>query len=325
LHIIDSDRLLSSLDLLSLIDDLRQGHREGVDAAERVLLSDPAGSEEPNHLLIWPAWKFGRAAGAKFVSVFPGNERRGRGPNIHSVYVLFDGEDGRPRCLITGESFTRWKTAADSALGATFLARNDARVLTVVGAGAQAPAQIRFLHAARPSIARVFVWNRTPAKARSLAHELASSGVVADPVEDLEPAVRSADIVSCLTSARKPLLRGPWLKPGTHVDLVGSFTPEMREADDETIRGGRLFVDNRLFTITQCGDVAIPIAKGVIRQSDIAGDLFDLCCGRAAGRLTTTEITVFKNGGGGHLDLMMAQALHRRALTLGSDPAGLTP
>jgi alanine dehydrogenase len=314
MRIIDSDRLVPSLDPLSLIDDLRQGHREGVDAMERVLLSQPAGAGAANHLLIWPAWKFGRAAGAKLVSVFPRNERRGRSPTIHSVYVLFDGEDGRPRCLITGESFTRYKTAADSALGASFLARNDARVLTVIGAGAQAPAQIRLLCAARPSIARVRIWNRTPAKACALVDGLALPSADAKPAEDIEAAVRSADIVCCLTSASAPVLRGSWLKPGTHVDLVGSFTPQMREADDETIRRGRLFVDSRSFTITQCGDIAIPIAEGVIRESDIVGDLFDLCCGRAAGRLTATEITVFKSGGGGHLDLMMARALDRRAI-----------
>ena len=312
MRIIDSDRLVPSIDPLALIEDLREGHREDVDAMERVLLSEPAGDEETNHLLIWPAWKLSRAAGAKLVSVFPGNERRGQGPNIHSVYVLFDGEDGRPRCLITGESFTRCKTAADSALGASYLARDDARVLTAIGAGAQAAAQIRFLCAVRPLIARVSIWNRTPAKARSLVDGLALSGVDAEWTEDLEAAVRSADIVSCLTSATAPVLRGSWLKPGTHVDLVGSFTPQMREADDETMRGGRLFADSRSFAIKHCGDIAIPIANGVIRESDIVADLFDLCRGRAAGRLTATEITVFKNGGGGHLDLMIAQALHRR-------------
>jgi ornithine cyclodeaminase len=136
--------------------------------------------------------------------------------------------------------------------------------------------------------------------------------VDAEWTEHLEAAVRSADIVSCLTSATAPVLRGSWLKPGTHVDLVGSFTPQMREADDETMRGGRLFADSRSFAIKHCGDIAIPIANGVIRESDIVADLFDLCRGRAAGRLTATEITVFKNGGGGHLDLMIAQALHRR-------------
>jgi ornithine cyclodeaminase/alanine dehydrogenase-like protein (mu-crystallin family) len=320
MRIIDSDRLLPSLDPLSLIEDLRQGHREGVDALERVLLSEPAGDEETNHLLVWPAWKFGEAAGAKLVSVFPGNERRRQGPNIHSVYVMFDGEDGRPRCLISGESFTRCKTAADSALGASYLARDDVRVLTVIGAGAQAASQIPLLCAARPSIERVCVWNRTPVKARLLVDGLALSGVDAEWAEDLEAAVRSADIVSCLTSASTPVLRGSWLKPGTHVDLVGSFAPWMREADDETMRRGRLFVDSRSFTIKQCGDIAIPIANGVIRESDIVADLFDLCCGRAAGRLTATEITVFKNGGGGHLDLMMARALHRRAQDAAAAP-----
>jgi ornithine cyclodeaminase/alanine dehydrogenase-like protein (mu-crystallin family) len=310
MRIIDSDRVLPSHDPLALIDVLRQGHRQGVDRVDRVLLSEPAADGRVNHLLIWPAWKYGEAAGAKLVSVFPGNEDRDRGPAIRSLYVLFDGDDGRPLCLITGESFTRWKTAADSALAATFLARDDVRILTVIGAGAQAPAHIRFLCRARPSIARVLIWNRTPAKARSLLDGLAVPGVEAEAVGDLPAAVALADMVCCLTSATQPVLQGSWLKPGTHVDLVGSFTPQMREADDDTIRRGRLFVDSRAFTIAQCGDIAIPIATGAISDSAVQADLFDLCCGRASGRRTASEITVFKNGGGGHLDLMVARALN---------------
>jgi ornithine cyclodeaminase/alanine dehydrogenase-like protein (mu-crystallin family) len=310
MRVIDSDAILSRLDLLTLVDALRRGHREGVEAAERILLSESSPGHT-NNLLIWPAWKFGSATGAKLVSIFPENEKHGLGPNIHSVYVLFDGQNGQPLCLITGESFTRHKTAADSALGASFLARPDCEVLAVAGAGAQAAVHIRLLCTVRPSIQRVLVWNRTFAKAERLAGGVGLRGVKLFARENLEETVGEADIVTCLTSTTDPILQGAWLKPGTHVDLVGSFTPEMREADDETIRRGRLFVDSRRFTSEHCGDVTQPIANGTIAATDVVGDLFDLCSGRATGRLTDTEITIFKNGGGGHLDLMIARALYQ--------------
>ena len=306
---IDADAVLAALDPLLFVEALRHGHREGVHQVERLLLSEPTAAAT-NHLLIWSAWSFGAAAGAKFVAVFPGNEARGAGPNIRSVYVLFDGADGRPLALITGETFTRSKTAADSALGASFLAREDAEMLVVAGAGAQARAQIRFLCAVRPTIRRVFVWNRTLQKAEALARDCALPGVVVAATDNLEEAVRAADIVSCVTSATEPFLRGAWLKPGAHVDLVGSFTPEMRECDDETVLRGRIFADTRRFTVNECGDLAQPIAAGVLAKDAIVADLFDLCAGRAQGRATPAETTVFKNGGGGHLDLMVARRLY---------------
>jgi ornithine cyclodeaminase len=310
MRIIDSDAVLGRADPLELVEALRQRHREGIDAVDRCLLSQGDASET-NHLLIWPAWKFGAAAGAKLVTVFPANQARGRGPNIRSIYVLFDGEDGRPLCAITGESFTRYKTAADSALGASFLARRNAEVLTVLGAGAQAETQIRFLCAACPSIARVNVWNRTAARAESLAARLERIGVTAVVCHEREAAVREADVVSCLTSATSPILCGAWLRPGAHVDLVGSFTPEMREADDEAMLCGRVFVDSRFYALVECGDLADPLARGILRESEIIGDLFDLCSERVPGRLTDTEVTLFKNGGGGHLDLMLARRLYK--------------
>jgi ornithine cyclodeaminase/alanine dehydrogenase-like protein (mu-crystallin family) len=308
MQVIDSDVLLPSLDPLALVEALRRGHREGIDAVDRVLLSEH-GLEGTNHMLIWPAWRFGAALGSKLVTVFPNNEASGSGPNIRSVYLLFDGKDGRPLCAITGESFTRYKTAADSALAATFLGRAEAEVLTVIGAGAQAETHIRVLCAARPSISRINIWNRTFSKAGNVADALARSAPKAIPRDDLEAAVREADIVSTLTSSAHPILRGAWLKQGAHVDLVGSFTPEMREADDEAIARGRLFIDSRFFTLAACGDIADPLARGILRETDIVGDLFDLCSEIVPGRLADEETTIFKNGGGGHLDLMVARAL----------------
>jgi len=299
---IDADAL--AVDPIWLVERLRDGHRRGIGAVERLLLQEP-----PNSLMTWVAWQPGAALGAKLAAVFPGNEARGAGPNIRSVVVLFDGQDGRPQAVVTGESFTRAKTAADSALGADLLARPDAATLAVLGAGAQAETQIRYLLAVRPSVRRVAIWNRTAEKARALAAALALPGVEIGAVEDVAAAVREADIVSCITASRDPVLRGAWLQPGAHVDLVGSFTPEMREADDEAMRRARLFVDTRRFAIGHCGEFTQAIAIGAIAAADVVAELAELCAG-ALGRRSADEITLFKNAGGGHLDLMVARAFH---------------
>ena len=179
----------------------------------------------------------------------------------------------------------------------------------MIGAGAQAELHIAFLMAVRP---------RNPAGAdlqpdagagRSLGGNLRAKGIAAEMEEDTASAVRQAGMVTCLTAARTPVLAGSWLAAGTHVDLVGGFTPEMRELDDETVLRGRLFADTREFTVTTCGDFSQPVADGVIAPERIEADLFELASGAVQGRSTRSEITVFKNGGGGHLDLMVARAL----------------
>ncbi|WP_225765321.1 ornithine cyclodeaminase family protein [Inquilinus sp. Marseille-Q2685] len=301
---IDADAL--EVDPLWLVGRLREGHRQGIGTVERLLLEEPGAA---NSLLTWVAWQPGAALGAKLATVFPGNEARAAGPNIRSIVVLFDGQNGRPQAVITGESFTRAKTAADSALGADLLARLDATALAVLGAGAQAETQIRYLLAVRPSIRRVAIWNRTAEKAQALVASLRFPGVEIGAIEDAEAAVRQADIVCCVTASRDPVLHGAWLKPGAHVDLVGSFTPEMREADDAAMRRARLFVDTRRFAIGHCGEFTQAIAAGAIAAADVAAELAELCAG-APGRRSADEITLFKNAGGGHLDLMIAQALY---------------
>ncbi|MBV9113525.1 MAG: dehydrogenase [Hyphomicrobiales bacterium] len=301
------------LDWPTLIEALREGHKRGVDVVERLLLSEEEGRRAgaANHLLIWSAWRFGAYCGAKLVTVFP--ENRGGLATNATVYVLFDGKEGRPLATIESSEFTLRKTAADSALGASYLARRDAHSLLVIGAGGQAYSQVQALRAVRPSIREVRIWNRTTEKAKALAARLARGGVAAEVVEDLSIAVPSASIISMLTAAMSPLLDGTKLSPGTHVDLVGSFTPTMRETDDETVRRASLFVDTRRFTLEVTGDLAIPLAAGVIRESDILADLFELARGDHPGRQSPQEITLFKNGGGGHLDLMTAIAAYERA------------
>ena len=310
---ISAKEVHEALDYPSLVAALDEGHRIGVDAAERMLLGQPSAVGDTDHFLVLPAWQRGTALGIKLVTVFPGNPAAGPLPAIQAVYVLFDGKDGRPFASLDGIALTLRKTAADSGLGARYLARDDARTLLMVGAGNQAPHQIMAHVAVRPSLRRVLVWNRTPARARELAASLAVDGVALAAVEDLERAAREADIICCATMAREPLIRGEWLKPGVHLDLVGGYTNEMREADDAAVRRASVFVDSRWFTIGFCGDISGPMVSGALAKDGVLADLFELCKGVHPGRRRGDEITLFKNAGGGHLDLMAARLVYARA------------
>jgi len=313
MRVISAQEVHEALDYPSLVAALDEGHRTGVDAADRLLLGQPSAAGDTDHFLILPAWQRGNALGIKLVTVFPGNPAAGPLPAIQAVYVLFDGKDGRPLTALDGTALTLRKTAADSALGARYLARADARTLLMAGAGNQAPHQIMAHVAVRPSLRRVLVWNRTPARARRLAATLALEGVAIAAAEDLERAAREADIICCATMARAPLIRGEWLKPGVHLDLVGGYTNEMREADDAAVRRASVFVDSRWFTIGLCGDITGPMASGALAKDGVRADLFELCKGAHPGRTSAEEITLFKNAGGGHLDLMAARLVYARA------------
>ena len=175
----------------------------------------------------------------------------------------------------------------------------------MVGAGGLAPHLVRAHLAARPSINSVQIWNRSADRRDALVQVLADE-IDTVPVDDLAQAVATADIVSCATMTTLPLIHGAWLQPGTHLDLVGAFTPDMREADDEAVRCARIFVDSRQTTVGEIGELMIPIAHGVITENDVLADHYQLCHG-TAGRTASDQITLFKNGGGGHLDLMTAR------------------
>jgi ornithine cyclodeaminase/alanine dehydrogenase-like protein (mu-crystallin family) len=207
--------------------------------------------------------------------------------------------------IMDGRALTAWRTGAASALAARYLARADAAHLVMIGAGALAPHLVRAHAAVRP-ITRVTLWNRTRGKAVALAFGLAVSGIEVTVTDDLEGAVRDADIVSCATLSSEPLIRGTWLRRGTHVDLVGGFTPKMREADDQAVKRARLYVDTRAGAGKEAGDIVIPLKRGVIAQADIRGDLFDLCRGKVKGRTSATQITLFKSVGTAIEDLAAA-------------------
>ena len=306
--VIDGDRIDAVLSWPRLVDALDEGHRLGRGQTHDVLLE-----EGQDILLSRTAWKAGYGIGIKTVTGFFGNPGRTPPlPSVQGVFVLFDHDDGRPLAVMDGAAITAWKTAADSALGSRYLSHPDARFLLMVGAGALARPLIGAHRSVRPAIEKVLLWNRTPARAEALAAELGREGLVVEVATDLAPAVREADIVSSATRTEAPLIEGAWLRPGAHLDLVGAFTATMREADDAALRRARLFVDARETTLEHIGELMIPIARGVIGRDDVVADLYDLAAGFAWQR-APDDITIYKNGGGAHLDLMTAVAIYRAA------------
>ena len=219
--------------------------------------------------------------------------------------LLFDGETGEVLAMIDGTELTYRKTAADSALGSKLLSRDDSRTLLMIGAGGLARHLIAAHRAVRPSIDRVLIWNRTPDKAEALV----AVGVADSVVDDLDAAVNSADVISTATMVRDPLVKGALLRPGTHVDCVGAFLPDHREVDDDVVTRAEIFVDSREAAVHESGDLVIPTAAGTIGPDVVRADLFQLCRGEHPGRSGPDAITMFENGGGGHLDLMTAQHL----------------
>jgi ornithine cyclodeaminase/alanine dehydrogenase-like protein (mu-crystallin family) len=226
------------------------------------------------------------------------------------TYLLLAGDNGEPLATFDGVALTLWRTAAASALAASYLARQDARVLAMIGAGALAPRLIAAHAAVRP-IEAVLIWNRTFAKAEMLARALDRPGLAVSAVDDIGQAVAAADIVSAATMASEPLIRGDLLKPGTHVDLVGAYLPTMREADDAAVIRARVYVDTRAGALHEAGDIVQPVAAGILAEDRIA-DLFDLVRSRVPGRRAADEITLFKSVGTAIEDLAAAVLVYRR-------------
>jgi ornithine cyclodeaminase/alanine dehydrogenase-like protein (mu-crystallin family) len=304
--VIDQDQIDAVLSWPALVDALDAGHRLGRGQTGDLLLE-----QDGDVLLNRAAWKPGYGIGLKTVTGFFENpSRTPPKPSVQGLFVLFDHEDGRPLAVIDGAGITAWKTAGDSALASRYLSRPDARCLLMVGAGAMATPLIQAHRSVRPGIERVLLWNRTPARAEALAAEFSAENLAVEIVSDLAAAVPRADIVSVATRSEQPLIEGPWLQPGTHLDLVGAFTATMREADDAALQRGKLFVDARETTLEHIGELKIPIAQGVITAGHVIADLYDLAGGFAWQR-SQGDITIHKNGGGAHLDLMTAIAIWR--------------
>jgi ornithine cyclodeaminase len=246
----------------------------------------------------------------KIVSVFPGNAARGK-PSVIGTYLLLDGDSGEPLAALDGQALTAWRTAAASALAASYLAAPEARRMAMIGAGALAPRLIAAHAAVRP-ITEVTIWNRGPGRAASLAADLDRPGLRVTAAKDLDAAIAGADIVSAATMSHEPLVRGARLKPGAHIDLVGAYNPTMREAVDAAMARARVYVDTRAGALAEAGDIVEAIASGALDEGRIAGDLFDLCRGTAPGRQSAEEITLFKSVGTAIEDLAAATLVYER-------------
>lgn len=278
-----------------LTDALEAGHR-----LPKAEIGDTFLYRGKDTVLSRTAWIDGMGIAVKAATIFPGNPSHGKAM-VNGAVNLFSDATGELEALVDFHLVTRWKTAGDSLLAAKRLARPDSREIVLVGAGTVARSMVAAYSSAFPG-ARFTVWNRSPAAAQAMAAELA--GVTA--TGDLEAAVRKADIVCTATMTSEPLIKGAWLRPGTHLDLIGAYRPDMREADDEVLRRARIFVDSRATTIGHIGELKDPIARGVIAESDVRADFYDIKAGAFA-RDSDDQITLCKNGGGAHLDLMTAR------------------
>jgi ornithine cyclodeaminase/alanine dehydrogenase-like protein (mu-crystallin family) len=310
---LDADTLMQAMPFSQLVEELADLHREPIGLVDEMLMESKDADDNTNHFFIRTGWQPEKAVGAKVITVFPRNNQAGVRPSIQAVYILFEAVNGSPLACLDGTALTWLKTASDSALGSKLLSRPDIESMLMIGAGQMAPHLVRAHCAVRPSLRRVMVWNRTLEKAQALCTELGEqiADVEFSTADNLQAAAGSVDLICSAIACDEPIIRGEWLKDGTHVDLIGAYTASMREADDECLRRGSLFVDARETTLNHIGELMIPLASGVICADDVLADLSDLCQQRHEGRSSEDEITIFKNGGGGHLDLMCARLLHR--------------
>jgi len=319
MQILTAERINAVVSMAALIEALRTAFSSAASGPPRQLLPVPGGAGD-RLMLVMPALAADGGAAVKIATVFPDNSAHNL-PTIHAAIVVFSPH-GVPVALLDGTLVTRLRTGAASALASSYLSREDSERLVIIGTGALAP-YMAWAHCEARPIRAITVCGRTAERASQTADAIRSlvkrelDVRVASSVED---AVRAADIVSCCTSAAKPVLQGAWLRPGTFVDLVGSFSPQRREADDEAVRRSRLFVDTFEGTLVEAGDLLDPLGRGVIRREQIEGELADLVTGRVRGRRAQNEIILFKSVGTAIEDLAACRLLIRTYEC--SEPAG---
>lgn len=311
MKIFDSKATAERLAFNALIPAIRQMFTEGCNVPRRHIHTINDNESAPDTLLLMPAWQEGRYLGIKHVTIFPENSKKGNLPGLFSTYTLFDATNGQPLSIIDGDQITVRRTAAASALAASYLARPDSSHLVIVGAGNVAGALAHAYRAVLP-ITRVSVWNITADKAVALTTRLCADGFDAHAVTDLRSAVEQADVVTCATLSREPLIKRQWLKPGVHLDLIGSFQPTMREADDDTFTDTSVFIDTTE-ALDKSGDLLSPMAQGKFDRQRVLATLEDLCRGTHAGRRSPTEITVYKAVGTALEDLAAAVLVYQTA------------
>lgn len=293
---IDAGRVRELTPWPLLIDALAVAFRNPCEMPRRQHYSIPVPGGIDGSLLLMPAWSIGGLIGVKIVQAYPGNSSIKK-PAIHGIYMLASALDGEVCALLDAPELTARRTAAASALASGFLSRPDSKNHLIMGTGRLA-FNMAAAHATVRPIERVTIWGRSRQKATAVANRVRRElGLEAAVVDDLPDALAAADIVTTVTTSHEPIVWGKFITPGTHIDLVGGFTPQMREADDDAIRMGRVYVDTRDTAILEAGDLSIPLKSGIITERAICSDLFGLCAGQDAGRQNDSEVTLFKSVG----------------------------
>ena len=320
MRFIDAKQVSKALSYPALVDILDQAFRTGAISPLRHHHKIALENRPEAMLLLMPAWSAsapgaltaGAYIGIKVITMFPDNSSRLSKPGICGVYLLLSSDSGEPFAIMDAPTLTVWRTAAASALASRYLSRPDASRMTLIGAGALGEYLIHAHASVRP-IKQVSIWNRTPANAEALVAKFAGSGLDVTVATDLETAVRSSDIVSTATISSTPIVKGAWLKAGSHLDCVGAYRPDMRETDDECVQRARLWVDTRIGGLNEAGDVVIPLKAGVITEAHVLGDLYELARGQSPLRQSDDEITMFKSVGASIEDLAAAIAVYESA------------
>ena len=268
-------------------------------------------SERETTLLVMPSWQSGADIGVKLVTVVPESYQYNL-PSIQGVYTLMDAVKGGVKAMIDAPSLTAKRTAAASALASSFISREDTSSMLMIGTGTLSPELIKAHCAVRP-ITDVKVWGRNIDKAKAVVAQLQSNtallGVTLSAVSDLDEAIAKVDLISCATMSQTPLIKGQLLKAGQHLDMVGAYRPDMREADDDCIRRCQVVVDNYTGALKETGDIKIPLDEGLLTVEDIKADLFELCKGDVNFERQSSDITMFKSVGHALEDLAAAQLI----------------
>jgi ornithine cyclodeaminase len=316
--VLDDARITDAADQAGLRAALAEAFLNPAEMPARMHANLPG--DDHARLLVMPSWTAREAIGVKIVAVVPSNGERGR-PTIDGAYLLMDGLTGKPLAVLSAPALTALRTAGVCALAASLLARRTAKTLLVIGTGALAPFLARAYLAVCP-LDRVIIWGRDPRKAAALAGRLSDMPIPIEVTRHLRDAATEADIICSATSSREPLIEGHWIAPGTHVDLVGSFTPDMREADTELLRRGRLFIDTET-AFDESGDLIVPLSEGAIDRS--AAGLTKLLGSPDLGRVSESDITIFKTVGTGLADLAVARYILERCQRADSDARNPCP
>ncbi|MCJ7465525.1 MAG: ornithine cyclodeaminase family protein [Maribacter sp.] len=309
---IDDDFINASGDFHELINALKSGF-----ASSDIITPQRYHDDFPNPevgpdstLLLMPAWNPGKEAGVKIATVSPENAQFGL-PSVQGIYILLDARSGIVKATLEAKSLTAKRTAAASALASSYLSNPRSSSLLMLGTGALSTNLIRAHASVRP-IKKVYVWGRNAEKAQKIASCLAKDSYQIEVVPSIEEKIADVDIISCATLSKTPLVLGKFLRPGQHIDLVGSYKRDMREADDETISKASVFVDTLQGALKESGDLVIPLRNGVLKVEDIQGDLFGLCSNAVKGRTADEEITVFKSVGHALEDLVAASYYYKK-------------